>query len=480
LRILLIKSRSLKSKVYSSTPPMGVLYLAAYLKDRMGADVRVLDVMTLMDPSREIAAVMQSFEPDLVGLSGLTCEALMLHHAAWVARSILPRVAVFAGGPYASSDPAAALADWNIDAIAIGEGEETLLELARLVERDVAGWRSSRSLAGVTGIGWRDTDGNVCLNEPRPPIADLDSIPSPAWDAIDVRRFWKKPGMTTAGVRPYMPVFTSRGCPYHCTYCHNIFGHRFRARGAASVVDEMKALNTAFGVRDFEFLDDSINIDRDRFKAILLGLEESGIKPILHFPNGIRTDLLDEEQIRLMHRVGVGEISVAVETASPRLQKMTHKNLNLEKVSRNIDLMADLHIFTRGFFMLGYPTETEEELLSTIDYAAKSKLHLASFHITNPFPGTEIHEEFRVRGKLRSDINPIDYEYVGAPFNGSDIPDERFHQLFSKAYSRFYFRPSRIFRILRDRPYISGYAEGFVSLISKFVGFRRIRENIWG
>jgi anaerobic magnesium-protoporphyrin IX monomethyl ester cyclase len=167
-----------------------------------------------------------------------------------------------------------------------------------------------------------------------------------------------------------------------------------------------------------------------------------------------------------------------VETASPRLQKRTKKNLDLEKVWDNIELMAQLRIFTRGFFMLGYPTETEEELQATIEYAAKSRLHLASFHITNPFPGTAIFEEFKALGKLPEGVNSIDYEYVGAPFNGSEVSDARFRALFRQAYTRFYFRPWRIVRILRDRPYNSGYSDGLLSLITKFAGFRRIREAL--
>lgn len=478
MRILLIKSRSLNSKVYSWTPPLGVLYLMAYLRDRMGADVRVLDLLHTHDPGKEIAETIRGFDPDLVGLSGLTCESLMLHHAAWIARSILPRIAIIAGGPYASSDPGTTLADRNIDAAVIGEGEETLLELARLIDEGGEDWKKPDTLGCVPGIGYRGLDGLVQFSPPRKPIEDLDSMPLPAWDGIDVQKFWKKPGMTSSGVRPYMPVFTSRGCPYRCTYCHNLFGSRFRSRSAQSVVDEMAELQKKFGVHDFEILDDSINLDRERFMAILNGLEERGLKPMLHFPNGVRTDRMDEEMIRLLRKVGVGEVSVAVETASPRLQKQTHKNLDLDKVWRNIELMADLRIFTKGFFMMGYPTETEEELQSTIDFAVKSRLHLASFHVTNPFPGTAIHQEFKALGKLREDINPIDYEYVGAPFNGSNIPDKRFHQMFRQAYFRFYFRPTRIVRILRDRPYATGYISSLTSLLTKFVGFKRIRESL--
>jgi radical SAM superfamily enzyme YgiQ (UPF0313 family) len=244
------------------------------------------------------------------------------------------------------------------------------------------------------------------------------------------------------------------------------------------VVEEIEALRRTYGVNEFEFLDDCINLDRRRFEAILHGLLERGLHPKLHFPNGVRTDLLDEDQIRLIRRVGAGEISVAVETASPRLQKLIRKNLDLEKVRRNIELMADLRIFTRGFFMLGFPTETEEELRATIDFAVTSRLHLATFFVTNPFPGTPIYEEFKALGKLRDDVNTIDYEYYGAPFNGSEVSDKRFRGLYREAYFRFYFRPGRIMRILRDRPYSSGYSASLIVLLTKFTGVHRPRESL--
>jgi len=474
LRVLLIKSRSLKSKVTSYTPPLGVLYLASYLRKHLGAEVRVADVLHMKNPTQEVADIVRGMDPDIVGLSGLTCEALMLHHAAQIVRSAKPHVPLFAGGPYPSSDPARSLSDRNIDAVVVGEGEVTLLELARCIQEEGPAWKSS--LSTIPGMALRSENGAVNLSPPRPPITDLDSIPAPAWDTIDIRWFWTHRSMSTGGVRPYMPIFTSRGCPYRCTYCHNLFGRKFRTRSPESVLDEFEELQRNFGVNDFEFLDDSINLDRKRFVAILEGLLDRGMHPKLHFPNGVRTDLMSEEEIRLIDQVGAGELSVAVETASPRLQKRTRKNLNLDKVWNNIELMAELRIFTRGFFMLGYPTETEEELQSTIDYAATSRLHLASFHITNPFPGTAIFDEFKALGKLPENVNSIDYEYVGAPFNGSEIPDARFRNLFRQAYTSFYFRPGRIARILRDRPYASGYTDGLYSLLAKFSGFRRIRE----
>lgn len=457
---------------------MGVLYLAAYLRKYLSAEVRVLDIKDFNDPSVEVREAVRKFAPHMLGISGLTCESYMLHEAARLARLAIPEIPVIAGGPYPSSDPNTLLADRNIDVAVIGEGEETLLELARTIRDKGPAWKKPDVLRSVHGIVFRGDGGELVQSPARKPIESLDDIPGPAWDTIDPSWYWTRGSMSTGGVRPYMPVFTTRGCPFSCTYCHKLFSRAFRARTSEHVIDEILNLNKMYGVNDFEFLDDSINIDRDRFRKILEGLASSGLKLTIHFPNGLRTDLLEEDDIRLIKRVGAGELSVAVETASPRLQKMTRKNLDLDKVSRNIDLLAQLRVFTRGFFMLGYPTETEAELLSTIDFAAHSQLHLASFHITNPFPGTQIYDEFKALGKLREDVHSIDYEYVGAPFNGSSVSDERFHELFKLAYSKFYFRPGRIYRIARDIPYASGYYSGVISLLSKYVSFRRIQEAL--
>jgi anaerobic magnesium-protoporphyrin IX monomethyl ester cyclase len=469
LRVLFIKSWRLNPKVSCYVPPMGVLSLAAYLRKKMGAEVRVANVAQMQDPEQEVADIVRDTEPDLVGLSGLTCEAFMLHQSAQIAKTVRPGVPVIAGGPYASSDSERLLADRNIDAAVIGEGEETLLDLALRIDEEGSPFVKPANLAAIRGVAYRDEDGAVQLSAPRPPIEDLDSLPQPAWDTINLRWFWTRRSATVGGERPHMPIFTSRGCPYGCTYCHNLFGRGFRARSAESVVEEIEALRRTYGVNDFEFLDDCVNLDRRRFEAILNGILDRGLHLKLHFANGIRTDILDEAQIRLMRQAGVVESGVAVETASPRLQKLIHKHLDLEKVRHNIELMTDLRILTVGFFMLGYPSETEEELRATIDFAVSSRLHMAAFFITSPFPGTPIYEQFKALGKLSKDLNPVDHDYARTSFNGSEVPDKRFRRLHREAYMRFYFRPGRIMRILRDRPYSSGYG----SLLTNFLKVQR-------
>jgi radical SAM superfamily enzyme YgiQ (UPF0313 family) len=466
-RVLLIKCRSLSPVVNSWTPPLGVLYLTSYLRQQAKADVQVIDVVLKGNPRKAIVDAVREMAPDLVGLSALSCEAVMLHDVARIVRSVQPGVAVVAGGPYPSSDPTSVLSDWNVDVAVVGEGEQTVLELTRLVMDEGPAWRLSMSLASIQGIAVRGADGTPFLSPPRSPILDLDSLPLPAWDAIDLSWFWRHLSISTAGIRPYLPLFTSRGCPFQCIYCHQIFGKRFRCRSPEGVLEEISWLHRQFGIRDFEFLDDSININRQRFTSLLSGIQQLGIRPMLHFPNGVRTDLLEAEDIRLLHQVGAGEVSVAVETVSPRLQKLIGKNLDLEKVDRNIQLMARLRIFTRGFFMLGLPSETERELRDTIDYAVHCGLHLAFFHVTTPFPGTAVHDEFFRRGKLPEEVNAIDHDFAGSRFNGSDVPDGRFRWLFQQAYARFYSRPGRVLRILRDRPYPVGYGSNVIGLLKK-------------
>ena len=477
LRVLLIKSRSLASKVSGTTPPLGLMCLSSFLKQRRGASTRILDVKFARDPRAAVADAVRGFAPDLVGISGLTAEARLMHEAARLARQTRPGVPVIAGGPHATSDPADLLADPAFDAAVRGEGEETLLELADLVVGQGPGWADPARLAGVRGIAYRPAPGEVALTPERPTIADLDGLPWPDWDAVDLRRFWDRPSMATLGIRPYATIFTSRGCPYRCTYCHGLFGRKFRARSPESVVAEVAELFRRYGPLDLEILDDIANLDGPRLNAVFSGLLARGLHPRISFPNGIRADLLEPETVDLFCKVGAGEVSIAVETASPRLQRRIGKNLDLDRVRRSIDLLVDHGVFTRGFFMLGFPTETASEMLATIRFATRSRLHLALFFAVNPFKDTPIFADYASRGRQPRGAATADYEYFGAPFNGSEVSDAMFRFLYRSAYYRFYLDPVRAARILRDRPYWGDIPKRVSRLFCNLASFRKVDEG---
>ena len=152
------------------------------------------------------------------------------------------------------------------------------------------------------------------------------------------------------------------------------------------------------------------------------------------------------------------------------------KNLDLDKVAQNIELLARRRVLTRGFFMLGFPTETAEEMRATIDFACRSPLHLALFFTVAPFKGTELHRLYEEAGLHPPSLRTIDYEYYGAPFNGSDVPDWKFRLLYRYAYARFYSLPGRTWRMMRDRPYHGDLPRRVLNILRNVSSFRRLRE----
>lgn len=472
--VLLVKSRSLVTKVIAYNPPLGILYIAASLRARLGADVRVMDALLEPDILAAVRRAVRELSPCAVGIGALTAELFLARRIAAAVKEESPSTPVVLGGPHASSDPAGALDEPAVDAAVIGEGEETFTDLVRVINSEGPGWNRPEILRKVDGLAFRCAEGPE-LSAPRALIQDLDALPFPAWDLIDYRRFWKLNGMASPSKRPYLSMFTSRGCPYHCVFCHQIFGKTFRARSPENIADET-AQALRLGAKHIEVLDDIANFNPDRFDGMLQLMLERGLNPVLSFPNAVRADLLRESSLDLLKRVGAGEVSVAVETASERLQKLIRKDLRLDKVSRAIDMMEARKIAMRGFFMLGLPTETRAEMMETIRFARNSRLHFAVFFVPNPYRNTELYDMYSKAGKLPQGVNTIDYEYISAPFNASEVPDREYHRLYRWAYYWFYLDPARAYRIVRDGP--PGWIPAhFVSMFANRLAFRRLEEE---
>ncbi len=446
MKILLIKSGNLNTMATGMTPPLGLMYVASYVRKTRGDEVRIFDIRFYKEPLKEIYRRIKEFGPDIIGISALTLEAPAMYQIARFVKTITD-TPVIVGGPHATSAPEKVLENKDIDIVVIGEGEITFKELIDNLDKD-------QGIDNVNGIGYRKGN-DIMLTPQREYIDNLDRLPFPAWDLIELHKYAHTKSMSTpmfrSSFRSYMVMLTSRGCPFRCTYCHNIFGKKFRARSVENVLQELKQLIETYHLNDFEIIDDISNFDRERIKSIFSGIIEKDWKISVSFPNGVRTDMLDEEIIDLMRKAGTNEMSIAVETVSPRLQKMIKKNLNLDKVKTMIDYAAAKGIFLRGFFMLGFPTETEEEVKATIDFACKSKLHTALFFVVNMFKGTEIYNQAQESGVEIPELNLEDFDYHAMPFNVSAMPDKRLHRLYSGAYVRFYSNPVRIFMILKNR-----------------------------
>ena len=198
-------------------------------------------------------------------------------------------------------------------------------------------------------------------------------------------------------------------------------------------------------------MDDIFNLRRERAATIAQGIIDRGWKIRLTFPNGFRGDILDEELVVLLKKAGMYRCMVAVESASPRIQKVMKKNLKIEKVRHIVDFIAKQGVMVHGAFMLGFPSETEDEMQATIDWAANSSFHTAAFFRVIPFKGTELFEQVEHAGfALPTDWSA--YEPYQSDINLSEVPEEKILTLRKSAYRRFYLNPKRMFRIFRLIP----------------------------
>lgn len=386
MRVLLVKvGRGSSNSPYSPpqllvAPPLGILQLASFLKGVRGDDVRTLDLRPYIPSRREEEALnraLDEFKPDVVGLSVLTHEHTAAHTAAWQVRMRAPNVTILMGGPHPSMYPRRALLDRNIDYIVCGEGELATSALLNALQ-------SGTDPTDIPGVGaWKN--GTPTPNGRGEMVPELDDLPMPDWTQYDPQLYTDiDMRMSLAhNYRPYAALSTSRGCPYQCTYCHDIFGKNFRHRSPEKVLEELEYLKSR-GIEGVELYDDIFNMDPDRMRTILEGMIQRNLGMSLSFPNGVRGDILTREDVKLLRRAGTVYISIAVESASPRIQDVMKKYLDIEKVRQVIRDCVEQRIFTNAFFMFGFPTETRQEMEATVDFACESPLHSALFFSVVP------------------------------------------------------------------------------------------------
>lgn len=445
MRILLIKAFRKSRTSTSVVHPLGLMYIASTLKSKGFDQIEILDTRIFNKPYEMVSKKIEEFKPDVVGISALTAEADSLNIISSIAKKISPKIPVVAGGPHPTAYPEETLLNHNIDILVYGEGEETFSELCTKYDGG-----NPKEYPKINGIAYREDD-KVRINPPREFISDIDRLSFPAWELIDMNAYSKFTSMASLGHRPYMSLITSRACPFKCIYCHNIFGKKFRARSPENILNELLLLRSKYGIKEFEILDDIFNLDKKRAEHFWDEVINNFPDARFVFPNGIRTDLLDEKAIKKMKRAGVIYTAVAVESANERVQKLIKKHLNLDKVRHAIECLYEYKIFTNGFFMLGFPTETREEIINTIRFACSSKLTTAQFFIVTPFQGTELSELYKESIK-NFKIDFSKYEYYLGEFNLSNVSDRELFRLQRWANIKFYYNPQRLLKIWKLHP----------------------------
>ncbi len=362
-------------------PPLGLGYIAACLKQH-NISVDLVDC-TFLSQEEALEKVRRS-DPKIIGIYSMFS---MKEKAIQMAKLLRGNCELLvAGGPLPTLNAEDFLRDFNV--VVIGEGEETMLELVREVEKDA-------DLSRVRGIAYREKGkGKMKLTPPRGLIQNLDSIPFPTRELFDNQAYKnyysKKFGYTTTS------LITSRGCPFNCDFCSRpIFGNQFRTRSAANIVDEIETV-LAFGYERIWFADDCFTLNRKRLIDICNEILQRRIK--IDWECLSRVDTIDREMTEKMKQAGCVRMFFGIESGNDSVLTLMKKKATTKQAKEAVHATKLSEIQVGAFFIVGYPGETNETVLDTVRFAASLPLDYLSFTLPYPIPGTPLYD--RVKDKM--------------------------------------------------------------------------------
>jgi len=362
-------------------PPLGLGYIVSFLRRNMGqsnVECKIVDY--------DIEKYLDSFGPDIVGISTISQNFNIAKNYARIAKE--KGYKTIMGGIHISSLPQTLPSE--VDVGIIGEGEETTLELVKLFS-ECSGF-PHRELVKIQGIVFRDGK-RLIQTEPRPLIKNLDNIPLPARDIMNIK--------------PTTYVFSSRGCPYKCVFCASTrFFNRVRFFSAEYVVSEIEELVNNYSVSEIFFMDDLFIADKKRVFKIKELIKSKGLDKKVEFGASIRANLITEEIVSALKEMGVKFVTCGLESGNPEsLKYLKGESISVEHNRRAIELCNNASIRVVGSFVIGHPSETKRAMMDTYNFIKKSKLHYADVYTLTPFPGTPIWDYAREKGLVSDDMD---------------------------------------------------------------------------
>ena len=387
-RVLLVECNNMNKWVGTTmpyemhVPPLGLMYLASSVRAALpGIEVRIVESSLSCPDDERFLSILREFQPDVVGLRSIAFFLEELQRVASLARGHSDAVLI-AGGPIVKAYKRRLFEEVPALEIAVqGEGEEALVELLR-----------GASPGAVANVLYRDGD-RIVENAERLESAEIDSLPFPAYDLIDIDRYQRQLSYAYNHRRQGV-LLTSRGCVYGCTYC---FSHwkGIRLRSAANIFGEIAALYDRDGIRDFYIIDDIFNVDLKRSLELFNRIQAAGLKLRMYFVNGLRADIATEKFVDRAMEAGAIWFTYAVESATEEIQNLVRKHLNLEKARRIIAYTQRQNVAVNISTMYGFPTETREMAQHTLDWLGElPKPSLLPYHFClRFFPGCEINQQ---------------------------------------------------------------------------------------
>lgn len=422
---------------YGSFPPLGLLYIATFLKKKIyDVEVKIMDCPSQRISYVELEEAIKQFEPTVVGISATTLCLVDVLKVARLAKSINKNIHVCVGGPHLFVYPYQTLKYLEVDSIVIGEGEYVFFELIKQISE-------GKIIGGIDGLYVKSDLKKQDLKKAS--AVNLDELPFFDIDFIEKKFYYS----TVSRQRNVITLLSSRGCPYKCTFC-DVPYKVFRGRKIDNVLDEIK-LRLSQGFKEIFFYDDTFNVDTQR----VIDLSERIIKENLKFEWSFRgrVDATTFEMLKVAKRAGCQKIHFGIETTSNEGLRELKKGITIEQAKDALSWCRKLKIKTIGDFIIGLPFEkSREDVINNIERSMDFSPDYAQFSFLEPMPGSQIYED----GVKQGIIDPSGWEnFIESPSIDFEPPlwsqylsKEELADLVYFAYRRFYIRPTYILRNL--------------------------------
>lgn len=418
---------------FSLAPPIVLAYVAAIL-EREGHNVILIDANALRLSMKKTLQLLQNFRPDML------CFRMDTYHFHQILEWIRylkkhMNIPVVAGGINLTNYPKESLSHPEIDYGIIGEAIESLPRLVSVLE-------NGDDVSGVAGVGYR-YNGEVRINYSYNDLVDFDSYPFPARHLLPNERYCS----FLSQRKNYTIMLTSTGCPFKCVFCV-IAKIPYRTRSPENVVDEIEVSYHDFKVREIDFFDATLFINKDRIIKICQEIRRRRIK--IEWSCRSRVDLVDEELLKEVSKAGCRKIYFGIESSNPQILKAINKGIDPERVKRAIKLSQKYGIRNMGFFMIGNPGETNKTIKETINFAKNLKLDFVQICRTIAKPCTDLDE--RLKKETGKDywreyiLGKVGERRLPTPW--TDLTKEEIERYTKISYYAFYFRPWHILKII--------------------------------
>lgn len=451
--------------IYSLYFPLGLTYLAGAV-NKAGHECRILDMDAAeakdgsLNFSREyekygnyvtalnapdhptwqlMRQLVKNYNPDIIGITAMTTKFGSVIQTAKFCRETLPTIPIVVGGAQASTMPELVASIPEVDFVLRGESDEAMPDLLQTLSKKA-------DLHQVAGLTWKN-NGKIIHNPDREFAKNLDALAVPDRQSLLNPEHYSSEDM---GI-----MLTSRGCPFRCSYCFHMWEKKVRYRSIPAIIEEILQVHREFKTTQFSFKDDSFTVRKKHVLELCEALQTLPFK--ITFNCTTRVDIIDNDLIVAMKKAGLSQISIGIESGSSRILKETDKDITHAQILEAAALFRKHNIFWTGYFMIGLPTETEEDILKTIKFLRVANPCYGGIGVYNPFPRTRLFDQGVAMGLLDPNpplehflnTNPKDLFFKDPHKRMAQIEHQRFQELAEMASNEFHQHNSRLFNMAR-------------------------------